>query len=892
VDHVRALRTQWRVVLACVAAALAVGAVLVSRASPVYRATVTMFIAANHNAANPNQAYVGNLFVQERMKSYAELASSPLLVQRVADELGPAVSAADVQARIAASSKPDTVLLTVSVVDESPERAQRIASAVGKQFAILATDVERSPAGNTPVRIAVAQDARLPRHPIAPHPADDLALAGLLGLVLGSGSVLVRARLDTAVSSPEEVREVTGAPVLGSVPYDRSVRKGPAVAADSSPRDTPRDEAYRSLRTNLDFVGGGTRPRSLVVTGSVPDEGRATTACNLAATAARGGLRVLLVECDLRRPRIAALLGAPASLGLTDVLTGHAPRELVVRTALDGLFDVLGAGTPPPNPSELLGSRAMRRFVADAETAYDLVILNAAPLLTATDAALVAAASGGALLVVRHDRTTREQLATATRALASVGATLLGSVMTMAPGRRSRYYGSYRATTPADPAARPSFLGQTLGTTFSQAAFIVLSAGSSVMAARFLGASGRGALAAASLGPGLAVSILGLGQEISNVYFVGRGKVRPETAFGTSAVLAAWLSALGIGGYLSVAAMVRDSVLGDISWPLILVGSALVPVLLLTRYSVGVAQGLRRIALINLSSIAGAAATVVLYAVLLGVFHGGPLAGLVAIVAGSTATTYVLVRALWKAMPRPSWDREYLRRALRFGVRGHIGNVVTMLTYRIDVFVVTAFLGLAAAGRYAVAYTTTELLWQIPNAIAMILFPRIAAAGEEGAAITARLCRLSLAGTMLLAVGVAVAAPRGIPFVFSTEFRDAVPALIWLLPGIVLFAGGKLLSSYLTGRGRPDLPSKAALLTLPTVLGLDLVLIRPFGIVGAAVASSIAYCVGALVLARMFVRHSGLPWSSLWRPTRADVVLVAAAAREVASRRRRPEPAG
>ncbi len=880
-----AVRRHWRLVAACFVAALIVGALLVHRADRIYRTSATLFVTAADSNGSVASAYAGSLFTQERIASYVQLVDGPLVTRRVIDRLGLPMTSAALAGRISASSDPLTTLLTVTVIDESPERAQRIANTVGEEFGAVAGELEHGGrTGAAPIRVAYIDPAPLPKSPVAPRPMSDLPLAGFLGLVVGTGAALVNERGDTAVRRREEVEHATGGAIVGVVPHDANTLTRPLAFDAASPS---RAEAYRALRTNLGFLGVDGPVRSVTVTSPTPGDGKSTTACNLGIAFAQAGLRVVVVDCDLREPSVGDYFGLESAAGLTTLLTGYARLDDVVQHWSGGV-DVIASGAIPPNPGDLLATQAMRELVESLEAKYDVVLLDAPPLLVATDAALLAVTTSGTLLVVRQDRTRRGDVTAARRALDVVGARMLGSVVTAtAPENRRAGYRGY-ASDDGAPAitSRPSFLGQTLGTAFSQAVLLVLTAASSIMAARSLGATGRGALVAATLGPGLVVALFGLGLEISNVYFVGRRRVRPDTALGTSAVVAAAVAVPALLGYLFVAAAVRVSLLRGISWSLVVLGSLLVPLLLISRYAVGVAQGLRRIGLVNLSTVGGTFTTVVLYAILLVGLGGGPLAALVAVVAGAVTSAAVVVVGLLRACDKPRWSGGYAREGLRFGLRGHVGNVITMLTYRVDVFIVTAMVGLAAAGQYAVAYTTTELLWQIPNAIAMILFPRIAQAGDEGAEVAARLCRLSLAGTALLAITGALIAPAGIPFVFSEEFRPAVPALIWLLPGIVLFAAGKLLSAYLTGRGRPDLPSRAAAVALPVVVVLDLVLIKPFGITGAAVASSAAYAIDALLLAIMFRRHAGLPWSALWRVRWSDFAVVGASARQLVQARR------
>jgi non-specific protein-tyrosine kinase len=254
--------------------------------------------------------------------------------------------------------------------------------------------------------------------------------------------------LDNTVKVPEDAQRVTGRPVVGVIAFDPDAKSNPLIVTQH-PHST-RAEAFRQLRTNLQFVDIDTELRSLVVTSSVPNEGKTTTVCNLAITLSQTGTRVLLIEADLRRPRLAQYLGLDGSVGLTSVLVGTASVTDAVQRWGGSALDVLASGPLPPNPSELLASKAMADLLRRLEGNYDLVLLDAPPLLPVTDAAVVAAQTSGALLIARYGSTKRDQLArSAESLLEGVGARILGTVINMTPkrGPDSYYYGyaySYR----------------------------------------------------------------------------------------------------------------------------------------------------------------------------------------------------------------------------------------------------------------------------------------------------------------------------------------------------------------------------------------------------------------------------------------------------------------
>ena len=279
----------------------------------------------------------------------------------------------------------------------------------------------------------------------------NVALGLLVGLALGVGVAVLREVLDTRVRTDADVARVTDTSVIGTIPDDDDAPEHPLIV-QSSPH-SQRSEAFRRLRTNLQFLDIADRPQSIVVTSSLPGEGKSTTSINVAITLADAGTRVALVDADLRRPSVAKYMGLEGSVGLTTVLIGRASVEDVIQPWGNGYLHVLPAGQVPPNPSELLGSLAMAHLLEKLTAQYDVVIVDTAPLLPVTDAAILSKLTGGALLVVGADKLHRNQLAESVGALETVGARILGIVVNRQKRKQSDQYAYYDYTpTPATSA--------------------------------------------------------------------------------------------------------------------------------------------------------------------------------------------------------------------------------------------------------------------------------------------------------------------------------------------------------------------------------------------------------------------------------------------------------
>jgi receptor protein-tyrosine kinase len=282
--------------------------------------------------------------------------------------------------------------------------------------------------------VIVAKRAATPTNPVIAQPVRNAATGVALGLVLGTVVALIRDRVDNTIQDSEAVEEITGASLVGSIPFDQRLQKSPCIAFDSDQSSIA--EAFRALRTNLRFLKVDNPPRVLIVTCCHAEEGKSLTAVNLALTLAQSGKNVVIVDGDLRRPSLHNLLGLDDSVGFSNVLSGqHTLDEALQQTQFAGL-SALTAGIVPPNPGELLESSADQDLLTELRSRFDYVIVDSSPLLAVTDAAILAASSDGVLMVCRFAVTRRDQLTQAVRRLEKVGARVHGAIFTMVPARR------------------------------------------------------------------------------------------------------------------------------------------------------------------------------------------------------------------------------------------------------------------------------------------------------------------------------------------------------------------------------------------------------------------------------------------------------------------------
>jgi O-antigen/teichoic acid export membrane protein len=423
----------------------------------------------------------------------------------------------------------------------------------------------------------------------------------------------------------------------------------------------------------------------------------------------------------------------------------------------------------------------------------------------------------------------------------------------------------------SDPPATPRFLRQAFIALAAQLALLVLGGAFAVVAARTLGPSGWGQLATALLGPSIIAACFSFGLDLGNVFHLGRGEVEPGIAIGSSLATAAVVSVCVIPVYLSVGIVLSENALSGVGKPLIVAGALLIPFVLANRFLTSIAQGLRRISLMSVLQLIPLGGAVVLYLALGAFTDLTPFRALMCSTIAATLASAVAVVVYKRAYPNWTIDRSYVWKSCRFGLPGQLSNIMTFLNYRLDLFLVTGLVGVAAAGRYVAAFTAAELLWQVPGASAVVLFPRSAARAAEGTDATTRLTRLSV----LLLGGAAIVGwfvgPILLPALLSEQFRASVEPFRLLLPGVALYGIVKLLSADLAGRGRPGTASITAGTSLIFTIALDIALIPDHGIEGAAVASTIAYSAGFLVSMAMFVRITKVRVGEVLIPRRDDI---------------------
>jgi capsular exopolysaccharide synthesis family protein len=379
--------------------------------------------------------FQGANYTQLQLASFASLAEQPIVLDAVIQQLNLPITTADLASRVSVVASTDTVIVDIFAEAESPEAAAEIANAINAELGkVVARLSPQNIKGNPTVQAVVVSRATPPLEPSGPENRKNLGIGLLAGLLLGLLAAISSEKLDTRVLGENDLP--TGLPVLGTIVSDKDASQ--PSAWHSSEGGVLLPQAFSRIQANLRFASVDKPITRLLVTSAVPGEGKSTVAVGLALSFAESGARTILVDADMRRPRVEQYLDLEGAVGLSDVLVGSVTwQEVVQEWGGEGLR-VLPAGSKPPNSTLMLQSRAMADFLDELAKSFDVLILDSPPLLAVVDPLALVTNMDGMMLVVGRGKVRTHQLRAALQATAAAKANLVGVVMNRMPVPRKR----------------------------------------------------------------------------------------------------------------------------------------------------------------------------------------------------------------------------------------------------------------------------------------------------------------------------------------------------------------------------------------------------------------------------------------------------------------------
>ena len=393
-----------------------------------YEATATMWVTQNQDTQSFDAVQAGEVLA----RTYSDVIESENVAGRVAAQLPFQTTRSEVKQSIKVEALPETQLLEITAVSDEPGRAQLLANTYAEAVTDYARTELRGAEGSA---ISLADRAVFPEQPARPRPTLYTLLAAMLGIVVGSALALLAAVLDTRVHTPEELTDMTGVPILAQV----------ALARNRRARQL-NQEAYRVLRTNLDFVRPGQPLRSVAVVSPSEAEGKSSAVLNLARAIAETGDSVVVVEGDMRRPTLQAALvpdvSEPLMPGLSNYLSGLAELPDVIYPTDHPLISFLPSGPMPPAASALLDTERGQTLLRRLSDIADVTVVDTPPLSVGADASLLASSASETIAVVDLQRTRKKAIRSAFGQLQLVGAKLVGLIVNRVrdTGGESAYY--------------------------------------------------------------------------------------------------------------------------------------------------------------------------------------------------------------------------------------------------------------------------------------------------------------------------------------------------------------------------------------------------------------------------------------------------------------------
>ena len=411
---------------------------------PLYSTSTTLILVKNENDTSQNISQNDILLNQKLVTSYSRIVKSRLVLEQVIENLDLEYEFEDLYNEVEVSSVNDTEIFEIKVTDKDADVAYNIASEITTVFDKEIKQIYKIN------NVSIIDNATLPTKPSNDHLFRDVVVALFVGFVLSSGLVFIIFYFDDTVRDIETIEKEIGLPIVAKVYKDNS---GIDLIVDKKPNSNA-SESIRTLRTNLQFSSIDEDLKTILVTSSLPSEGKSFVSANLAISFAQTGKRVLLMDCDLRKGRQSNIFKVNGRKGLSNLLIHdiHKYADYIFETKIDNLY-IIPKGALPPNPSELLNSKKNEVLLELLKRYFDIIILDGAPIMGLSDSLILSSLVDKTIIVTSINQTPKSELLNTKKGLESVGADVAGVVANNLPAPKGHYggyyYSGYYSDTPA-----------------------------------------------------------------------------------------------------------------------------------------------------------------------------------------------------------------------------------------------------------------------------------------------------------------------------------------------------------------------------------------------------------------------------------------------------------
>lgn len=414
---------------------------------PVYKAQATLFLGKESDKLS-SLSFADIQLNNQLVTDYRELLKSNLVAKNINEKLG--VNIAMFKNNVNVQTVKDSRIFSISYEDTNPKLATDVVNELALVIKQMASDIIEVK------NVKIIDIANEPTVPIKPNKTKNIGMGAILGLISGAALIFISSIIDHTFKRTEEVERRLNLNVIGAIPKFEGGKRGKQkkknqklleddylknLIAKNDPK-AAASEAFREIRTNLHYTSVDKEIKTIVVTSPSMGDGKTVTAVNLAVVLAKSGKNVIIIDADLRKPKVHHYFGIKNTEGLTNILADEKEVTKKKYSSVEGIsnLNIITSGPIPPNPAEILSSKKMQQFLEQLANAYDIIIIDSPPVGQVTDAAILSGICDGTILVIASNQTKIEMAVRAKKALDSVNANTIGAILTKMDTGRNSYY--------------------------------------------------------------------------------------------------------------------------------------------------------------------------------------------------------------------------------------------------------------------------------------------------------------------------------------------------------------------------------------------------------------------------------------------------------------------
>lgn len=427
-DIIKAIKNKWILIFCTILLFTSASYIYtVKYTSPIYQGTTKLIVGkstVSQEGLSPDDLYLQSNLVT----TYSTYMQSTTNIKNALEYYGVKMDPRSVKNALSVSVSSEDSVLTLTYTSEDKEEVEKVLDSISEFNMLFSNDIIKG------VGIMFLEDTYVYIAPTSPSKTKNVALGFAGGLLLGVAVALLLELTNGKLKSEDELSNIMKVPTIGSIP--KFGRKVSGIVVNENP-NSPISEAYRALRTNIEYSNYDNKLQVILVSSSEPAEGKSTTGSNLAASFASTGKKTLLIDCDLRKPVLHKLFKISNLNGLSDVLVGKVKTEKTIQEINENL-SVLAAGRNTPNPSEMLRSNSMNELIDRLREEYDIIILDSAPVQAVSDSQILSKKADGIVFVARGNKTKKNIIRNTKKALDLVQANIIGVVLSFKENEKAR----------------------------------------------------------------------------------------------------------------------------------------------------------------------------------------------------------------------------------------------------------------------------------------------------------------------------------------------------------------------------------------------------------------------------------------------------------------------